>query len=260
MVRHGPFAASILVLSEDSSPDTLRAVRALASKILRLIDPHYARDKIDLEPEDERAQEAMWANRWQLGKKPKPENHRANVALTRSIATKIMEPSGFVFFHTDADRCWKDREKDPSLNIQRVNEQILERVRILVREHLAKAPRGDDEAAILSRFCLLSPYYSIEAWLYQNTNAAIELCRKHHGGQHVSRFSDWAANRAALDDEHKPKDSTCLGSDFNRTLAESGFPAAEVYDVGASFCESVDRVMACAALCAALASSRPRYH
>ena len=168
-----------------------------------------------------------------------------------------MEPSGFVFLHSDADRRWSERDANPSVNVRRFREELSVAVRQLLRGTLAKRQDERNEDAIMSRLCLLAPYYSIEAWLYQNTDLAIALCRKHHGGQHVDRFTTWAEDRALLDDEHKPKDSTCLRDDFNRTLAESGFPASEVYDVGASFAESVNQIMACDALCAALASSRP---
>jgi hypothetical protein len=255
MVSGRLFAASILVLVEDSSTHTLRAVRALAEKMLRLLDPHFRRDRIDLEPEDERAQEAMIANRWQ-GKDKKGMGHRLRVALARSIATKIMEPSGFVFFHTDADRRWSDRGMDPSLNIRRFHDELSIAVRKLIQDALAEADRPGEEEAIMSRLCLLSPYYSIEAWLYQNTDVARVLCQKHYGGRDVELFAQWAANRALLDDVTMPKEATCLKAKHNRELAETSFPAQAVYYAGASFTESVDRLMACAALCAALASSR----
>src|SRR5262245_16166833 len=150
MVKPGPFVASILVLSEDSSLDTLRAVRALARRILEFIDPEHAGHRVDLEPQDERAQEAMWGNRWQA---KTPSGRQAFVALARSIATKIMEPAGFVFFHSDADRLWKNRHTEPSENIRRFYDRIIIAVRQIIHDKLVREGRTEAEDTILSRLC-----------------------------------------------------------------------------------------------------------
>ena len=96
-MKRGPFVASILVLTEDSSVETLRAVRALARKVLQLIDPACGTHRIDLEPEDERAQEAMWrtAGRagqrkgiaivWRLFAASRPERVNADETATSRI-------------------------------------------------------------------------------------------------------------------------------------------------------------------------------
>lgn len=140
--------------------------------------------------------------------------------------------------------------------MRRFHDEISTAVRRLVKDDLAKKERQGEEDAIMSRLCLLSPYYSIEAWLYQNTYVAKALCHKHYGGRDVELFEKWEANRALLDDVKRPKEETCLRAKHNRELAELNFPAEPVYYAAASFTESVNRLMACAALCAALASSR----
>ena len=97
------FAASILVLSEDGGH---RVVRALAGQLLRWLDPHHHPEAIDLEPDDEHAQIALQGNLW---KDKKGGGHRRVVEISRTVATKIMTPTGYVFIHVDADRLWGER-------------------------------------------------------------------------------------------------------------------------------------------------------
>jgi hypothetical protein len=108
------FAASILVLSEDGGH---RVVRALVTQLLRWLSPNHTPGAIDLEPADEGAQEAIQANLWK--DKKTERGHRKIVEIARTVATKIMSPTGYVFIHIDADRLWKERRKNPSENLRR---------------------------------------------------------------------------------------------------------------------------------------------
>jgi hypothetical protein len=248
------FAASILVLSEDGGH---RVVRALSAQLLRWLDPHHQPRAIDLEPEDEGAQEAIQANLWK--DKKTGDGHRRLVEIARTVATKIMTPTGYVFIHIDADRLWKERKKNPSENLRRYLEDICLHVERHVDDLLKKQGRIKDKASVLSRVCLLSPYYSIESWLLQNTVVAKSLCHKHHRGRDVDKFEKWEQDRTLLDDVPKPKKETCLGASHNHELASTHFPAQAVHDAGRSFSESADRLRACAPLLAALAATHPGY-
>jgi hypothetical protein len=247
------FAASILVLSEDGGH---RVVRALAGQLLRWLDPRHKPEAIDLEPADEGAQEAVQSNLW---KGKTSGGHRRIVEIARTVATKIMTPTGYVFIHIDADRRWGERDKNPSENVQRYLKDIVLHVERHVDDLLAKKGRTEDKGSILSRLCLLAPYSMIESWLLQNTVEAKRLCHKHHRGRDVPKFDKWEKNRGRLDEIADPKKATCLGAGKNFELASTLFPARAVYEAGKSFTESADRLKACVPLVAALASTHPGY-
>lgn len=247
------FAASILVLSEDGGH---RVVRALAGQMLRWLDPHHMPEAIDLEPNDEGAQEAIQANLW---KGKNSGGHRRLVEIARTVATKIMSPTGYVFIHIDADRRWSERHKNPSENVQRYLEDICLHVERHVDDLLAGQQRTKDKTAVLSRLCLLAPYYSVEAWLLQNTVVAKRLCRKHHRGRDVEKLDAWERDRGMLDEVAMPKKATCLGAGWNHELASTRFPSQAVYQAGKSFAESAARMQACVPLVAALAATHPGY-
>jgi hypothetical protein len=99
---------------------------------------------------------------------------------------------------------------------------------------------------------LLCPFRSIEAWLYQNVDRAMLICRRQHRGDHVHALAAWKANRGDLDELPRPEHEVCLRKEHNLELASHGFPAAVVYDLGKSFTQSVDRMKQCAALGSAL--------
>lgn len=247
------FAASILVLSEDGGH---RVVRAFVRQVLRFVDPDHRPAGVDLEPEDEGAQEAIQGN---LYKGRTGEGHHKRVTIARTVATKILSPTGYVFVHVDADRLWKKRRRDPSDNLRRFEE-----IRVAVAQHVEgvlarkiqdSRQRAAAKAAALSRLCVLSPYYSIESWLFQNTAAAKALCHKHHRGRDVQKFEAWERDRTLLDDVDQPKKATCLGAGKNLELATAPYPAQAVYEAGRSFTESMDRVRACTPLAAALMST-----
>jgi hypothetical protein len=119
------------------------------------------------------------------------------------------------------------------------------------------SPRSNAE--IMSRLYLVSPYWCIESWLYQNTVVARDLCHKHYSGRDAKRFEHWQHHRGELDDEDKPKAQICLHDKFNHDLASQSFPARDVDEVGKSFHETVERLRSSPALVAALAATHPGY-
>jgi hypothetical protein len=239
------FVARIMVLTEDHYPEPHRA---LVRAMLRLVKPNHNAAKIDVQGDDSRAQEAAQGNR---GKNRKGPGHQQRVALARAIATEIFTPSNFVFYHVDADRCFS-APKVPKPE----NEVFFESVLLAVRQLLEalkeqhQDSRTTDE--MIARVMLLLPYYSIEAWLFQNTRVGRELCAKHHRAQHVEKFDHWEQNRHELDECEKPKDACCLNTSHYRDLAMREYPARAVYAIGKSFAETVDRLSNCASLRAAL--------
>jgi len=240
---------SILILTEDSGEAGYSTILALTGEMLHLVDPDATRDGIEFEPIDnEEARRALRGNAW---KDEGPDAHQTSTALARSIATKLLEDDGLVLFHIDGDRRWSDRKA--SENLKKFKKSFEVRIRQLLAGKL-----GDGKAieARMSRLVILAPFYSIESWLYQNTEAAIRLCQKHHRGKDVDRFSAWREDRGLLDEELKPKKQVCLADRHNRELAASGFPAAEVHAAGKSFKDAIEALRKCAHLVAGLACLR----
>ncbi len=250
------FDLHILILSEDSAGNALPSLRALTRHMLRLVDPSYRDARVDLEPEGEEAQRASHANLWQ-GYQKSAQSHRKLVTISRAIARHVFDERGFVLFHVDADQAWSTGVE--SENIRRFHEVLTLHVGRAVDDSISANRGSHDRAAILSRLFLVSPYWCIESWLYQNTTVGRALCHKHHRGLHADRFDRWEQNRGELDDEDKPKDQICLGSKHNHELASQGFPARVVDDVGKSFHETVERLRSSPGLVAALAATHPGY-
>jgi hypothetical protein len=254
-VSGAPVDLHILILSEDSAGNALPSLRALTKSMLRLVDPSYQGKRVDLEPEGEEAQRASHANLWQ-GKSS--ASHKKLVTVTRTIARHVFDRRGFVLFHVDADQAWSNRAA-PSANVKRFHDVVTLHVSRAVDDLIARNSGAHDKAAIMSRLCLVSPYWCIESWLYQNTAIATALCHKHHRGLHADWFERWEHHRGELDEMDKPKDQVCLGSKHNHELASQGFPARAAHDVGKSFHETVERLKSSPTLVAALAATHPGY-
>jgi hypothetical protein len=251
------FDLHVLVLSEDSADKALPSLRLLAASRLRLVDPRYRAERVDLEPRDEEAQRAMAAN---LGKGRKAAGRQKLVTIARAVARHILDERGVVLFHVDADKAWSDRATK-SENIAWFHDEVTLFVTRAVDDLIAKNPgaHDKDKRAILSRLCLVSPHWCIESWLYQNTALARALCHRHYRGLHADCFDRWEQDRGQLDEEKRPKDQICLGSKHNHELAGQGFPARAVYEAGKSFFETVERLASIPTVASGLAATHPGY-
>lgn len=245
-------AVSVLVLTEDSGKHAHDTIAALCKKMLQLVEPACQTQRIAFEPAREDARRVVNANQWKSGKK-----HRDRVALVQTIATKLGEQNGFVFFHVDGDCAWSQRGSTDS--VEKFESLIVRAVRALLQDRDARRspPSGADADALLARLRLIMPFYSVEAWLYQNIDVAIALCHAHHGGKDADRFARWKEHRHELDELPRPKDALCLQDKHNKELAERAYPAQAVYEVGASFAAAVDSLRKCKALCQALRAIAP---
>lgn len=232
---------SLLVLTEDSGADGHATIIALLKRMLRLIAPEYQSHRLGVEPRDEAAQRAVRGTGW------KSADPRVTDML-RTIATKLGRDDGFVFFHVDGDRPWRDRAS--SENRAKFEGLIRNRVRQLLAGR-AVASSADTDRRI-ARLFLIVPFYSVEAWLYQHTEVALELCRDHYQGRDVERFDAWRQDRASLEEVVQPKDAVCLGATHNLALAGPRYPADEVYAAERSYTETVHTLLACDDLTALL--------
>jgi len=156
--------------------------------------------------------------------------------------------NGWAFFHFDGDRAWADRSS--SENEAKFKERVWDRVRSLIRMHIEERAKEAGENPLseridaqatqrMARLKRIVPFYSIEAWLFQNTKEAVRLCELHYSGRDVEQFLEWEQDRLALDEVLKPKKAVCLGSKHNLELASNGFPAREIRAAGKSFAAAV---------------------
>lgn len=247
-MNRGERSFTIVVLTEDSSGDAHETIRRLLRSMLKLIDPDHQHRLISFEPPDERVKRSLHGNHW----KGKTTACRQQlVDLRQYIASKVCRGDCVVVFHVDGDRPFSRVAE--SENVEKLKTMVEIGVEQLVRGWLQKVAGERDATDPMERLLRLVPCYSIEAWLYQNTETAIGICKDQYDGRDVERFEQWATDRALLDEVDKPKEVTCLRDRHNAQLAER-FPASEVYD-GAeqgSFHEAVDGLMACTPLIEAL--------
>ncbi|WP_375755896.1 hypothetical protein [Corallococcus exercitus] len=251
--------ARILALTEDSGRQAQPTLQRILKEALKLVvvgvDLNPARVRIEPLPENDRALHAIHANQW----KAHPPT-RNTVVLLGAIATRLLEPAGFVVFHFDTDRVWSKREG--SENRQKFETIIRSGVRRILQGEGAPPinPRARPSLttaqveAALNRLLILSPCYSMESWLYQATNELHPLCQgRHDSDEHAQLIAKWTTDRARLDEVHQPKVvmGQCVADHHNETLSKS-FPAEDVWLAERSFHESVERLRACTALVEAL--------
>lgn len=253
---------SIVILTEDSGKDGCATVEALARRMLHLVVPGFGSHRVEFVPHEPREEEAMRGNVWKTdGKNPK--EHERRVRLLRYIARKLSLPATFVLFHIDGDRPWAERDtSENTAKFERLVRgrlpQVADRGRVNASRTKARAQTYADSPPPLhlENLLLICPFRSIEAWLYQNLRAAIDICGREHRGSHVAELEAWEGRRGDIDELPAPEKAVCLGKAFNLELATREFPAHEVYEVKKSFAETVERLRGCGALSRALEITR----
>lgn len=258
MKRDAP-CLSFLVLSEDSAPDACEPIEALLKRMLLFVDPAVQTHRIKFEPRDEAARSSMQGSNWKA--KPDDFGYPKLILLSRIIAAKLLEEAdapGFVIFHIDGDTLWADRgssdnvEKFPAFVRDYVAQGLDAALRKRRDKPLDEAALVNAKEAALGRLLRLTPFWCIEAWLYQNTALVHRLCEERCGA-HLDQIKHWAADRGALDEVPTPKKAICLGSQHNVELARSQFPAEGVFAADKSYAAAVMALLDCPDLCAALA-------
>ncbi|MFE8604915.1 hypothetical protein [Archangium violaceum] len=232
-----------MLLTEDSGAKAFETLRSVAKELLKQVDEYVQTNKISFEPvRNELALQSLHANVW---KSNKAKDRQKRVELIRTIATQVMLEDGWVLFHFDGDRVWASRAS--SENIEKFQTLIGAGVRQLIASKIAELRDGSTPESVearanarMARLKAVVPFYSIEAWLFQNTREAIRLCQERYSGRDVEQFHAWARDRTSLDEVLKPKEAVCLGAAHNLDLASTGFPAREVQAAGRSFTAVVE--------------------
>lgn len=237
---------SLLVLTEDSGEHGFATMRAMVLAMLRHIAPDAKVENVEIAPtEEEHVLRSMRGNRWM--DETTHDGHRWRTTLIQTIATTLGE-GGFVIFHCDGDTSWKKRKE--STKKTKFEKLIELGIRARLRDAVRLTPAKIEAA--MKRVLLIVPHYSIESWLYQNTEEAIRLCHAHHGGTDAPQFEEWAANRKQIDEVLKPKDAVCLKDKYNLALATKDFPFAHAVGVKKSLHVAVNQFQACSDLETAL--------
>jgi hypothetical protein len=188
------------------------------------------------------------------------------VSFRQYIASKLRRERGFVFFHVDGDRPY--RERATSENVRQFEAVIRRPVRIILeavprhRRHRATPPEALHSKEIdrrLAKLVLLVPYYSIEAWLFQHTERAARRCPGRPTCRHgcAEKLAAWSADRTLLDEIHKPKDQLCFHDEHNAELAGTGYPLDEVLNAEKSLHDALQALRGCSELMMALDEAMP---
>jgi hypothetical protein len=228
---------TITVLSEDGSPSgqstVLKFIKRAAVSVCATCQPQ----NLKCEPREETLQkQTISGNLWKC---EKPQDHAKIVQLKQYLATRLGKANSLVFYHFDGDVPWNKRESCE--NKDKFQRKIIDGVTQL----LAKPPcaigtaRSKEQVDdCISRLVVVVPFYSIEAWLFQNTDQLIENCRKKCRSRHQKHkrvLLSWADNPKVLEELDKPKEQYCLKATKNRELAETSFPWPKLESVGKSY-------------------------
>lgn len=210
----------------------------MVRKLLLRVDPACQTQKVEFAPRNEEQRRALSATGW---RSRAPETIRHIQLIAERLASS---PHEFVFFHFDGDVVWSKRaQSQHAAHFEQV-------FRKQVKDFL-EFKRLPADSATLSRLIAVTPYWEMEAWLYQATDHAAALCQS-GCGNHTALFAQWKSNRQLLDEVTDPKDLTCVGSKHNEHLAQH-FPAGDVEAAGKSFAATVAVLRGIPALTAALA-------
>lgn len=259
-------AVTLVVLSEDRGREGWSSLHRLVRRTLDLVVSGLDwQAGVEIAPRSDVPPEVQRICAGNLWRSTNPADLPRRGALFRYVARLLDEGEGrpqFVLFHVDADRIWSSPTRARSLNHQQFTAVVETGVRRALVER-SKTPRESSQVdRLMKRLSVIEPHYSIEAWLYQATGRARELClARRCAGRHVPRYDEWERDRGALDEIERLKDQGphrdlhCLGDDDKDHLAR-GFPAEAVFDAGKSYAAWVEMLMADAALMAALRGAR----
>jgi hypothetical protein len=242
----------VLLLTESAGASGFPVLRELVKKMLHLVGEGAAIQRVEFERADEVARAAMGFNSYKSTHK---RDHHKQIDLAAAIATWLLrnDRQPFAVVHVDGDRRWSERGAEDHTVCP--NREIFERTIVRrVRELLHR--QGHPER--LERLLYAIPFWSTEAWTFQNSAELERLCAKHGQRHHADAelLRRWRENPAMLDEEEYPKDRACtIGDRYNFELAQS-LPGRKLRDLGLSFSASVDGLERCTPLIETLRTLR----
>jgi hypothetical protein len=249
---HFKSQAVFLVLSEDSARSAVDTIEALTRTMCGRI-PTANLHQMKFDPPDPRQRQILAGNKW---KSNSPVDQPAITDLVRTIAAHLRRADGFVIFHFDGDRPYAQRAN--AENPRKFQKQIAEKVRNLLATPPVRKDTVDSPAAAvapadpLEKLFLFTPYYSIEAWTYYNTEGLLARCPAH---EHA-KITRWASDPHQLEETHKVAEELSIGKKYNQELAEQAFPTEVAIAAGKSFADTVHKLKENGPLLTALSASR----
>ncbi len=239
---------SVLLLTEDGSAHAIPVLELVTRRLFCGLDGRCQTQRINFEPPDPEARSIFIANAWM-------EHRRDRVRVHNYVAQKLHNERGFVVHHVDADQTWTQyTSQTPKPQVTKLDSLLLTPVRKILHADYKKRSPDNSEAALaaevearMARFFRLIPCWEMEAWLYQNTERALGLCKRRPGCHCEALLAGWRVDREALDEQENPSDQLCLGKDHNEELAR-GLPVKAIYDAGKSLAASLETMLGCDAL------------
>jgi hypothetical protein len=235
LVTAAPKPIAVLLLTEDSAKDAPQVLEKLVRAALKLVVARPGPAEILFTPPPEQAAWWMHGNLWRSeGNLPKAQVGQRNRHLrdlTQSIATHLLlrERLGVVCFHYDGDAAWSGRPTSPTtLQFARI---IRTRVRDLLTNPASgqaslhgRQPvpglRGTELGAACDRLVEVVPYYSIEAWLYQNLDEADRIAATPPESISLQeQLASWRADRHQIERVLQIKKNCGLHDRHNLALA-----------------------------------------
>lgn len=227
---------SILILTEDSGERSFDTLKALIEKMLFLVDAAHVPTRVKYLPATSAARAGMRFNCW---KSQNPRDHGKRVDLARAIATALSREDHVVIVHVDGDRPYS--QSDYGNNADNLHD-FRKLVETVVIQHLGSARK------LIERMVIVVPFYSIEAWLYQNFDEIQRICKESPNSRtthDLELISSWQQDRTLLDEVHAPKETLSLKDKYNHRLATARFPAKATYDVGKSYANAINALRGC---------------
>lgn len=240
-----------MVLTEDGGADAEPTIRALVIAACKLLRDGVQTHRLCFQTSGDGLRSVLNGNRWKSGKSAEEGKIRL---LIRAVADHLLleDPPGFVFFHVDGDQPWSLREDSENL----AKFDAILRVRIARRIAEVRPAWTEDEIERrMARLVGVHPFWSVEAWLYQNLDELAVIAGELTGArarQLREQLASWVGDPTQIEELRKPKDICALGDTANLRLANRGWPAARIAERGQSFATLVDTMARCEALLEAL--------
>ena len=213
---------SILVLSEDNGSGGLRTIQNILTRTFYQLAGNGRVPGIHYPPVSQALNDVCKPSAW-----PDARRNRDVRALRQTIGNHLRQKNGFCFFHVDGDTRWSERTE--STHLSAFDRHIAQPVCTWLRDN-----NTPDLNRTMSKLFLLMPHYSIEAWVYQNIERALEICHQRNFERDASRFRGWREARHAIDEVHQIKDNVSLAARFNADLSER-FPVNNALAAHTSF-------------------------
>ncbi|MCP4137822.1 MAG: hypothetical protein GY754_43070 [bacterium] len=152
----------IIVVTEDSSKDSFGVLKNIINSILKNTTENFQSQVLEYEYPDKHT-DVMNGNRWQE-KRPR-EFSKKITDFKRQITSYLMEEYTYIFWHFDGDQKWKDSKEGARCT------------------HISKfqkffGPISEQVSGAMEKVLFITPFYSIESWLYQNTQKLKKLKEK----------------------------------------------------------------------------------